>query len=497
MPSVENKKILADDLKGKAITGGTWLLLTRLLHSVLQFIRTVILARLLVPHDFGLFSVAILALFLVQQFSNLGFTSALIQKKGNIAPYLNTVWTINIIKGAAIALLLFLTAPLLGTFFESVEAISVIRAMALIVVLQSLSNVAVVYFDKELTYKKYLFFTIGRTLAELIVGVSAAILLQNVWALVLGLLAGELTACIISYAIYSFRPRFALDTSMAKELFVFGKWLFGSSALVYLTTQGSSIFVGKYLGLATLGIFHMAYRFTGMISNELVFPVLKVTFPVYARLQDDLPRLRNACLDVFKLSSFIIFLAAMLLFVLADNIVFTVIGEQWAGSIPIIRILVLQASDWSLQRLLLPIPKALGHPRIQTINSFVQLLAISLCIYPLASQWGITGVAWGVVLQNFISFPILLTMVLPQINLSIKAFLMTLAGPLVNALLCGFLLFKIDGLLSFSMTTLCGELLLGVIMYLASSLLFCPGILKSLLSLKNSYRPVGDCSDDA
>ena len=137
-------------LSQRVVHAGLWSFAIRITMRLMAFSRTVILARLLAPDDFGLMGIALLMLSLLTIFTQTGFDSALVQRKGDIQPYLDTAWTVRLVRGALLALLLVLAAPLLASFFNAPAATQIIRVMAISAFLSGLVNIGVVYFEKEL-----------------------------------------------------------------------------------------------------------------------------------------------------------------------------------------------------------------------------------------------------------------------------------------------------------------------------------------------------------
>ena len=155
MKSIEQTEAInPEPLSKRVIRGGVWVLALRILNRSLGFIRTIILARLLAPADFGLLGIAMLSISTLETFSQTGFQTALIQKKDNIESYLDTAWTVSAIRGLLLFLILFLSAPIIAEFFNSPQAVLIIRVVALSTLLSGLRNIGVVYFQKELEFKK-------------------------------------------------------------------------------------------------------------------------------------------------------------------------------------------------------------------------------------------------------------------------------------------------------------------------------------------------------
>jgi len=215
-------------LSQRVVHAGFWAFALRITDRLFGLARTIVLARVLSPNDFGLFGISLLALSALNTFSQTGFQAALVQKKGNIKPYLDTAWTVQVIRGFVLAGILFGIAPYVASFFGEPMAAPLLRVLGLSAVFQGLTNIGVVYFQKELEFHKRFIYMFSGTLADLGVAIPAALILRNAWALVFGLLAGNLVRMTVSYFIHPYRPRVWLDGPKVKELYTFGKWILGS-----------------------------------------------------------------------------------------------------------------------------------------------------------------------------------------------------------------------------------------------------------------------------
>ena len=424
-----------NSLSERTIKGGLWIFSLRIVNRLFQLARTIVLARLLSPNDFGLFGIALLALSALDTFSQTGFSQALIQKKEDTKPYLNTAWTVGIIRSFLIATILFFVAPHAATFFEAPLAEPILKVIGLAVILQSLTNIAVIYFEKELEFNKYFNYQFIGTIVDVTVAISIAFLLRSVWALVFGLLAGNFARCIISYLIDPYRPTFYLDYSKAKELFKFGKWILGTTILIFCVTQGDSIFVGKLLGVTMLGLYQVAYRISNMPATEVTHIISQVTFPAYSKIQDNIPRLKEAYLKALKLTIFLSSFLAGLLFILASDFIEVFFGEKWMPMIPAMQVLVLAGLLRSIAATAGSIFLAVGKPKIDAKLQIVRLIVMTTLIYPFTFKWGILGTSIVVFLSIFISNIGFIFNVIKITNCGIKNFGKTLALPLMNGII--------------------------------------------------------------
>ena len=392
-----------DSLAPKVFKSGFWVFLLRIMSRLFEFIRTVVLARLLAPEDFGLFGIALLSLSILQKFTQTGFGAALIQKKKEIKPYLDTVWTVNLFKNTVFALILFIAAPLVGIFFNEPKAILLVKVLSITAFLGGLANIGTIYFRKEIEFHKLVKLQISTSITDMVVAITAAVYLRNVWALVYGFIAARIVGIFVSYKIHPYRPHFDFDLKKAKELFGFGKWVLGSSVLSFLITQGDDIFVGKLLGVAALGFYQMAYRLSNMPATEITHLISQVTFPAYSKMQDDIPRLRESYLRVVQFIAFLTFPLAGAIFVLAPDFTKIFLGEKWMAIVPVLQILVFAGLLRSIMATTGPIFLSVGKPKIETKWQVIQFSVLIVLIYGFTVKWGIAGTALAVVFSTAVS----------------------------------------------------------------------------------------------
>jgi len=398
------KKLITpgESLAEKTVKGGFWVFSLRIISRIFLFIRTVVLARVLAPEDFGTFGIALLLLSMLDRFSQTGFKKALIQKKDKTSNYLNIVWTIELIRGFGIAITIFMLAKPIAIFFNNLDAVNIIRAVGIVIILQSLNNVAVIYFEKELNFSKYFKYRFLATIVDMAVAIIAVFLLRNVWALVLGLLAGNLVQLIISYFIVSFKPKIKFDFKKTKELFGFGKWIFTSKIFTYLITDADDIFVGRVLGTSMLGFYQMGYKISNLSSTEIASTVSRVSFPAYSKLQDNLTKSKKAFLKILQFVTFLSFPIAGTIIALGDDFTRLFLGEKWIPMVPAMTLLALWGAIRSIGNTAGSLLTGIGRPDILTKVQMLQFFIIAMFIYPLSMKLGILGTALTIVISAVI-----------------------------------------------------------------------------------------------
>mgnify|MGYP001561680200 FL=1 len=142
-----------DSISQRVMRSGFWAAFFKIAERALRFVRTVVLARLLAPSDFGLFCIACIALEMLQIFTETGFHDALVQKKNNTEEYLDAAWTIEVIRGSLLSLLLFFAATPIAHFFNNMQAAGLTRLIALNTFIFGFVNIGILYFSKEIDFR--------------------------------------------------------------------------------------------------------------------------------------------------------------------------------------------------------------------------------------------------------------------------------------------------------------------------------------------------------
>ncbi len=417
-------------LRGKVMRGGLWVFAIRILSQVLRLVALIILARLLVPEDFGLLGITLLAIAVLEVFSETGFRQALIQKKGDPEPFMNTAWTVQAVRGLLLFGILYLAAPLVARFFNSPAAVPLLRVAGLTLVLRGLANIRVLYFQKRLEFGKEFVYQVTGSIAQVVVSVSLAIAYCSVWALVLGYISGDMVRLVFSYILIPRFPRPQLTPTHFKKMFAFGRWIFASGILMFLATQGDDTFVGKMLGATALGFYQLAYRMSNLPATEITHAVSQVTFPAYAKMQDDIPRLREAYLRVLQLTTFFAFPIAGMILVLGSDFTRLFLGEKWLPMIPAMMALALWGGIRSIGATQGSVFQAAGKPEFLVKTLLIAVLLLAVLIYPLSSRWGILGTSWAVVLSTLVATLVSSCVLVRLLDCKALAFCRIIAFPL-------------------------------------------------------------------
>jgi len=473
-------------LSQRVIKGSFWVFLLRITNRLFGLVRLLVLARLLAPDDFGLMGIALLTMATLDMFTQTGFQQALIYKKDDVREYLDSAWTVLIIRGVILFTILYLTAPYVAMFFRAPEAEPIIRVIGISILLQAFTNIGMVYFQKELEFNKQFIYEFVGTIADFVVAVSAAFLLKNVWALVFGVLAGNVARLFMSYIIHPYRPRLTFNLEKAEELFNYGKWILGSSILIFLLTQGDDILVGRLLGAAALGLYQMAYRISNLPATEITHVISQVTFPAYAKLRDDVNKLRDAYLKVLQIVTFLSFPIAGLIFVLAPEFTQIFLGKKWMPMVSAMQVLSIFGVTRAVNATFGSLFQAIGRPNIITKISFAQLVMMAILIYPLTLNYGIVGTSIAIILPNGLTAIYLFREISNKLNLRLVSILKCLIVPVGGTLLTIIVLYTLKSFVIYnSLITFMGYTGIGGVVYITCITLFTQYFLHDISIIKD------------
>ena len=419
-------------LSQQVVKSGFWVFLLRIVNQGFSLIRLIILARILSPNDFGLMGIALLTMSVLETFTQTGFQAALIQKKEGIKSYLDSAWTFLILRGFVLFIILYFIAPYAAIFFNTPEAKSIIRVIGFSILFQAFTNIGITYFKKELEFNKEFIYQLTGTLADFIVAISAVFILRNVWALVLGMLAGNIVRCLMSYLIHPYRPRLNFNLEKIKELFGFGKWILGVSIITFLFNQGDDAFLGKVLGVTFLGFYQMAYMIGQLPATEFAKVISQATFPAYSKLQDNFFKLKEGFLKTLNIT--VIFMIPITggIFILAPDFTQIFLTEKWMPIIPALRILVIAGMIRALVTTGGALFQGKGVPKIDYKMNLIRLLTMIVTIYPLTLFFGMSGVALAVALGNFACIPVWFSETVKITKASLKDYLKIILPPFLG-----------------------------------------------------------------
>lgn len=381
------------ELDRKMARGAGWMVVLQLCDRSIGLVSTVILARLLLPADFGLVAMAMSIVAIVELLRALGFETALIQNQAATRPDYDTAWTLNISLSLVIAAILTVLAGPAELYYDEQrmgEMLLVIAASQLILGFQ---NIGVVAFRKELSFHKEFWFQFQRRLFAFIVTVSAAVILRNYWALLIGMVSRNVYAVVSSYLMHSYRPKFSFAS--AKSLIAFSKWLLADQSFNVVSTRSVHFIVGRVLNPASVGLFTVAYELATLPTTSLLAPINRALFPGYAKMSHDLALLRRGVLNVLGAIYSLAIPAGIGIALVAEYLVPALLGERWTEAIPLLEVLAISGSLVAARANFATSLIAMGRPKVTTAVSAVHAILLVPTLIATVHLFGLVGAAFA------------------------------------------------------------------------------------------------------
>jgi O-antigen/teichoic acid export membrane protein len=431
-------------LRHKTVRSGFWVALASIGVNSLALVKSIILARLLTPEAFGLMAICMVVMRAVQVFTETGLNAALIQRPGDAASAKDTVYTLAALRGFVLMLLIVVASPFVAAFYERPTLEPLLQVLALGLLFGGLNNIHGVLLQKELNFRPL--FRTQQTLAilDFLVAVALAYWWRNVWALVVASVISTTLGVVLSFLLLPGRPRFAWDWRLAKELLSYGKFLTGTSIVVYATTEIDNAVIGKILGMEALGLYVLAYMLANLPATHLGKAIAQIVFPLYSKLQLDRSALHRAYLHTSQVVAVIALPAAVGLAVLAEDIVNVVYGPKWLAAATVIPILCVFGALRAISSISGYVFNAIGRPDVPFYLNLAKLLVIAAVIVPVTSRYGVVGAALAVTVPSAIQLPIGFAVLSRTLQLPIARIVGAISPAVVPSLLMGLALFALD-----------------------------------------------------
>jgi lipopolysaccharide exporter len=380
----------------RQVTGGAaWMLLFKVADKSVGLVSTIVLARLLVPADFGLVAMAMSVIAFTQLMGAFGFDTALIQRQDATRDHYDTAWTFNVALAGLMAATLAMLAVPAAHFYQDDRLVAIIGVLAIGTLGQGFSNIGVVAFRKELDFRSEFKFLFIKRIAAFAVTMALALAFRTYWALVLGTVVGNLLSVVISYCLHAFRPRFSLKARA--DLFHFSKWIFLSSLIGFLGGRAAHFILGRTVGATGLGLYTVSYEIAVMPSTDVIGPINRAVYPAYCLLAADRDRFYPYFLKIFGVICLIAAPVSAVLFGVAGSAVDVVLGAKWSEAAPLIQLLVVCGLVGALQSNLYLALTALGKPQVSTLLSGVLLVSTLPVIAWASLTHGVLGATYGMV----------------------------------------------------------------------------------------------------
>jgi O-antigen/teichoic acid export membrane protein len=395
-------------LRKQALSGVKWTSGATAITASLQFIQIALLARLLVPEDFGLMALAMIVIGFAQAYADMGMSSAIVHRQDATRQQLSSLFWLNILVGFGVFVVMLAVAPLLASLYEEPRLEVLIALAATVFLIAPAGHQFSMLMQKALRFDVLAVIDVSSTA----VGFAASIVLayngQGVYSLVWGQLANAVTRSLIlvNLGTRDWRPALRFRGGDLAGYVRFGAYQMGERTINFLGANLDKLLIGSLIGVHGLGIYNVAYQLV-MKPMQVFNPIItRVAFPLFAMVQTDDARLRAGYLDAIRVIALVLFPVYVWMILLAEPLTLLVLGEGWSSAVTTVQILGVLAMFYSLGNPLGSLLLAKGRVEIGFYLNVWRAALFAIAIWT-GVRWGVDGVASALVLATaFGMFPV-------------------------------------------------------------------------------------------
>ena len=393
---------MPDNLKQKTITGVSWSFVEQILTRGVNFVIGIILARLLSPTDYGLVGMLGIFLAISQLFIDGGLASALIRQKSPSREDYSTVYIINLGLSLLFYALLFLIAPLVADFYDQPLLKPLMRVIALILVIGSISSIQGILLTIKVDFKTKSKISVISSLVSGVVGIVCAYKGMGVWAIVAQTLTSAAAASFLTLVFVRWMPKLLFSGESFKRLFSYSSKLLAASFISVVYDNVYPLVIGKKFTAADVGQYSRAGQFPGIANDTIVGALNRVAFPILSQVQDDNQRLLQVYEKYIQLTCFVVFPLLMGLCGCARPLVQLLLTEKWLACVPLMQILCFSKLLNGVTIINLNLLYVKGRSDLVLRLEFIKK-AIAFGILIVSMFFNLTVMCYGLVLYSIIA----------------------------------------------------------------------------------------------
>jgi O-antigen/teichoic acid export membrane protein len=490
---------VAPDLAQKTLKGVFWSYSTFLGGKVLTFLSTIILARLLLPEQFGLIGYCLITIQYLDILNAAGINNSLIARRENLEEAANAAFVANIVLGLVSFGLTWVIAPAAAVFFKTEELVPVLRLMGLNLPLSGLGMVPDTLLQRQLRFRTRMLPEISKNLLKGLISIILAWMGMGVWSLVWGQLAGTSIATALAWILARWKPTWRFDAKATYEIATYGFHIVLLEIAGAFRSNVDYLLVGRILGAAALGYYTMSYRIPELLIRSVNIVVGRVSLPMMSIAQRDREQLRSFYFGYLRSLSMIIFPVSAGLALTAPIFIPLFLSEKWTPATIPTMLVSLALGIAAMGHIPGVLYKATSRPELLTRLNLIKVpFAVVVLWY--ATRWGINGVAAGQIVISIFSLA-LDTLFANYVMRYSTADLMKALAPtflstigMALALLVMVRILPISGLLAFILLVLAGALIYLIMLWLLARETVRAGI--DLVRRTFIKIPLGAGSDD-
>ena len=457
------------NLKNKVMSGLFWTFGERFITQGISFAISIILARMLMPSEYGVIALVLVFISIASVFVTNGLGESLIQKKNTDESDFSTIFYCSFVISVFLYVILFISAPYIASFYNNSELIWVLRILALNLPFSSINTIQQAYVSKQMMFKKFFISNLCATIVSGFIGIMMAYSGFGVWSLVAQFLISSVVGTIVLFFTVKWRPKWLFSISSAKELVGFGWKLITANLINTIYGELRGLVIGKNYTMADLAFYNRGNQFPGLIITNINTTISKVIFPAMAEVNDDRSQLKNITRRAMKITAYLTFPLMIGLMSVADSFILLLLTEKWLFAVPFLQICCIYWLFQPMQTANWQAIKALGRSDLlMNLEIIKKVIGISLLLISM----GISVYAIAISNAIFAGISMMINMIPNKklINYSVVEQFRDIAPPLLLSITMGGIIYTFSWLSLPAGVILVLQILCGGIIYVGGSL---------------------------
>ena len=371
------------NLKERAIGGAIWKFAEKLGMQMMQIVIQIVLARILLPEDYGIIGLLSIFINISDVFILQGFTTALIQKKDADELDYSSVFFANLTMSAVIYIIFYAISPAVAKFYNTPQLCRVMRVLSLNIIVGAFCAVHNAIVSKNLQFKISFIRNIANTVTQGVVGIVMACFGYGVWSLVGSKIAGTFVGMVILCVTVEWKPKFVFSIERIKSLFKYSSKVLGTNLLNTIFNNIHSLIIGRYFSTIDVGYYQRGQQIPQAAMTAVDGSMNEVLYPTLSLLQNEPDRLKSALRRSMKTSMYIVLPMLMGLMVTAKPLTLILLTDKWLPSVPFMQLTCLITIFWPLSARTHAL-NAIGRSdvtfKLSIVAKIITLIMIGVCV---------------------------------------------------------------------------------------------------------------------
>jgi O-antigen/teichoic acid export membrane protein len=379
----------------KSAIGFGWMFTSNASVQVIRMATNMVLARLLVPDDFGAVALVLAFIAILQTFADLGMSVALVQREKLTNLVIDSAFVASGFLTVFIVVAIWFSSGYIANFFEMPILSGLFKITAFAYIFKGMFSFYRCLLLRELRYKAISAITFSAFFIGGAVSIILAYLGHGAYSIVWGNLITAVVHLLVGVCIVKYVPGSFGNFEEMRRLFSFGMWVSLGRIMGQSAGKVDTFVIGKIVNAAALGGYYLAQKIVLLIPSTYSRIIDQVMLPIYSKFQNEIDRVHDSYFKALSATTIILLPSACFVFLFADPLVRVFLGDQWLNVIPLVMIMSLYGVMRSLGGgVFAAIIFSLGKPKVATFANAVRMISLPGCVL-VGSFWGVTGVAWG------------------------------------------------------------------------------------------------------